>query len=394
MNRRRLERFYAQSTTRPSNFEISSPSETVNVSKIQQIQGETTVKNIYEDRQTNREVSTQKKENYIFHVPTDYEIKKILGYGAHGVVAAATTKSTHKEIAIKQIKLEEEPSHDDEEKLHLWKSAYRELSLLRQLSKDGGHPNVIMLKDAFFVSMSNKHELMLLTNLMQTSLDTLMASRSLTNEEKQQYTYQILSGLHYLHSNDIIHRDLKSANVLVNEDNLCIADLGQARVAQASRDDISLSICDDTRRTTPMTFQGVGTFVYRAPELLFSCPHYTYSVDQWSTGCIFGEMFLKPNKTLFTAGEQGDHLFAIIREIFQLIGTPTSPDDIEWMPIEWSKFIRSRCSKEPVQPGWNTLSIADGVALDLLKKLLEFNPSGRITSGQALKHNYFSNTNL
>ncbi|CAF1300478.1 unnamed protein product [Adineta steineri] len=205
-----------------------------------------------------------------------------------------------------------------------------------------------------------------------------MASRPLTNEEKQQYTYQILSGLHYLHSNDIIHRDLKSANVLVNEGNLCIADLGQARVAQASRDDIS----------------SLSTFIYRAPELHLSCEHYTSSVDQWSAGCIFGEMFLKPNKTLFTAGEHDGNLFAIFKEIFQLIGTLTSPDDIEWLPVDKEIFIRSLCSTEAVQPRWDTLSIADEAALDLLKKLLEFNPSGRITSEQALEHNYFSNTNL
>jgi serine/threonine protein kinase len=166
------------------------------------VQEGTAQENTYEDKQTNRVLEKQNIESHIFHLPIDCKIDAILGHGAHGVVAAATIASADKRIAIKQIKLNLEP-RNDEENLYQWKSVCRELSLLRRLSKNGGHPNVIMLQDVVFVSTSNQHEIMFLINLMKTSLDTLMKSGSLTSEEKQRYIYQILCGLHYLHANSI-----------------------------------------------------------------------------------------------------------------------------------------------------------------------------------------------
>jgi serine/threonine protein kinase len=105
-------------------------------------------------------------------------------------------------------------------------------------------------------------------------------------------------------------------------------------------------------------------------------------------------MFLRSKKSLFTAGELGDNLFIWIKEVFQLIGTPTSPEDIEWVPDPYVQYIRSLCSTQPSQSDWGRLSTVDETALDLVKKLLEFNPSKRITAKEALKHNYFDNMPL
>lgn len=137
----------------------------------------------------------------------------------------------------------------------------------------------------------------------------------------------------------------------------------------------------------------VGTFIYRAPELHFKYPHYSCSVDQWSAGCIFGEMVLETKETLFTGGEEGDNLFILTEEVFQLIGTPKSPDEIEWLPEEYAKFVRSQCSAYSF-PGWSPLPMVDETTLDLWKKLLEFIPSRRITASEALQHNYFADTDL
>jgi len=100
-------------------------------------------------------------------------------------------------------------------------------------------------------------------------------------------------------------------------------------------------------------------------------------------------MFLKSKETLFTAGQQGDNLFVWIKEVFQLIGTPTSPEDIEWAPDQYAIFIRSLCSKQPLQSNWSKLSTDNETALDLVNRLLEFNPSKRITAKEAIKHKYF-----
>lgn len=112
----------------------------------------------------------------------------------------------------------------------------------------------------------------------------------------------------------------------------------------------------------------------------------------WAAACILAEMLVKPYRTLFTAGPYRDNLIELINEYFQLFGTPTSPDDIEWLPGEYAIFIRALCSKQAVPPGWSNLSISDVAALDLLQKLLKFNPLERITAGKALEHEYFNNT--
>ena len=157
----------------------------------------------YEDSQTKRTLSRHYVESCRFYLPIDYKVLKILGWGAHGVVAAATITATDRHVAIKQITLNLEPSSHAEENLYRWKSVYREVSLLRQLSEKDRHPNVIMLEDVFFIPMSNQYEIILSTNLMDTSLDALMKSKPLSNKEKQRYIHQIFYGLDYLHSNNI-----------------------------------------------------------------------------------------------------------------------------------------------------------------------------------------------
>lgn len=112
----------------------------------------------------------------------------------------------------------------------------------------------------------------------------------------------------------------------------------------------------------------------------------------WAAACILAEMFFKPNRTLFTAGQYGDNVFELISEYFQLLGTPTSPDDIEWIPCEWAKYVRARCSEQALEPDWSKLSIADVAALNLLQQILGFNPCTRITVDKALQHEYFNDT--
>ena len=112
----------------------------------------------------------------------------------------------------------------------------------------------------------------------------------------------------------------------------------------------------------------------------------------WAAACILAEMFFKPNRTLFTAGLYGDNLFELISEYFHLLGSPTSPEDIEWIPCDWAKYVRAQCSAQALEPGWDTLSITDKAALNLLQQILGFNPCTRITVDKALQHEYFNDT--
>ena len=91
------------------------------------------------------------------------------------------------------------------------------------------------------------------------------------------YMFQFLSALNYLHENRIMHRDLKTSNLLVtNKHEIKLTDFGLAR---------KLKYGDENRYTTE-----VMTLWYRPPELLLGESRYKTETDIWSAGCIFGEL--------------------------------------------------------------------------------------------------------
>ena len=99
----------------------------------------------------------------------------------------------------------------------------------------------------------------------------------LTQDHVKSWSKQLLSGVHYMHVNKIIHRDLKSSNLLINrKGELKIADWGLAR-----------SWNPEMRRLT----NRVITLWCRPPELLLGAVEYTPKIDMWSVGCIIAEMF-------------------------------------------------------------------------------------------------------
>jgi len=150
---------------------------------------------------------------------------------------------------------------------------------------------------------------------------------------------------------------------------LKIADFGLAR-----------AFCVPLR---PYTHE-VVTLWYRPPEILLGSTGYSTPVDIWSTGCIFAELLTK--KPLFPGDCEIDQLY----KIFQIMGTPNE--------IIWPHCTSLPDFKAGTFPNWKKVPIhnalgnsnLDSNALDLLEKMLVYDPSIRITAKDGLLHPYFN----
>lgn len=190
---------------------------------------------------------------------------------------------------------------------------------------------------------------------------------------------QLVFGTQYLHSNWILHRDLKTSNLLLNNrGELKIADFGMARY---------------TGSPPPSNLtQLVVTLWYRAPELLLGAHTYTSSIDTWSIGCIFAELLTR--EPLFQGRNEVDQL----SKIFSLLGTPTATSWPEFHSLPNAKALfpllsNSRSSPKSRAGGGITSSrfpYLTSSGLALLSSLLSQNPSDRPTATQVLSHPYFS----
>jgi cell division cycle 2-like protein len=213
----------------------------------------------------------------------------------------------------------------------------------------------------------------LVLDFLEHDLKTLLEDMSepfLTSEIKTLLT-QLVSGVSYLHDNWILHRDLKTSNLLLsNRGQLKIADFGMARYFGDP---------------PPKLTQLVVTLWYRAPELLLGAEKYGTTVDMWSVGCIFGELLLR--EPLLQGKNEVDEL----SKIFELCGIPTEET---WPGFRHLPNARSlRLPKNPVSQGSVLRAkfpflTASGSAL--LTSLLALNPAVRPSAKDVLEHAFFT----
>ncbi|XP_045819435.1 mitogen-activated protein kinase 7-like [Trifolium pratense] len=296
----------------------------------------------------------------LFEIDTKYCPIKPLGEGAYGVVCSFVNKETDEKVAIKKISNVFDHYVDSLRTL-------RELKLLRHVR----HENVITLKDVMIpVQRTNFKDVYLVYELMDTDLHNIIkSSQPLSNDHCKFFMLQLLEGLNYLHSANILHRDLKPRNLLVNANcDLKICDFGLARTSQVDGESMT---------------EYVVTRWYRAPELLLGCDNYGTSIDVWSVGCIFAEILGR--KPIFPGKDFLDQIKLIVNVLgsqyesdLQFINNPKAKGFIKSLP--YTKGTRfSRLYPE-----------ADPLAIDLLEKLLVFDPARRINVLEALQHPYLA----
>ncbi|GLI59038.1 hypothetical protein VaNZ11_000864 [Volvox africanus] len=291
-----------------------------------------------------------------FEIEDKYQPIKAIGKGAYGVVCSAKSTQTNEKVAIKKIGNAFENLTDARRTL-------REIKLLRHLK----HENVIAVKDILKPPSKDKfNDVYLVYELMDTDLHQIIrSSQPLTNEHFQYFIYQVLRGLKYVHTANVLHRDLKPSNLLLNAScDLKICDFGLARTSSEQQNFMT---------------EYVVTRWYRAPELLLSCETYNAAIDMWSVGCILAELLGR--KPLFPGKDYVDQLKLIIK----MLGPP-SEDDLAFINSSKARaYIRALPPSEKVNFR-KKFPDADPLAIDLMEKMLQFDPRKRIDVHQALKH--------
>jgi len=251
------------------------------------------------------------------------------------------------------------------------KRTLRELKILRLIQ----HENVIGIKTIQLPrSRDDLDEIYVVSELMETDLSSIIRSpQPLSDEHCQFFVYQLLRGLKFLHSASILHRDLKPRNLLVNSNcDLKICDFGLARA----------DLPNMKVRAANMT-DYVATRWYRAPEVLLTYKVYTKAMDVWSVGCILGELLLRKP---ILPGNDAQHQLDLI---FNMIGSPTD-EDIANIPNPKSKEKVLRMPRRPGQTLDAKFASCNPEAVDLLKSMLFFDPTRRVTVEGALNHPYLS----
>jgi cell division cycle 2-like protein len=280
---------------------------------------------------------------------------ELIAEGAYGTVYKARRQSSMEVLALKRIKLEADNENC------FGQTFLREIAAYRRLPK---HPNIISV---FEVRMMDSR-IYLVMELCANDLKTLLEGmdRHLFMNEFRTISRQFLAGLAHLHHHWILHRDLKSSNILVSHDGIVkLCDFGMAR--EYGRD----GECKTAE---------VVTLWYRAPELLMGETAYDVGVDMWAVGCLLYELI--HSEPPF----QGSSEISQLRKVFDLLGAPT---DEEWhcfrhLPLagEINKFD-GECQIDSVFAHLPPHSIG---ALDLIKSCLRYNPRDRPTAHQALAH--------
>ncbi|XP_045805467.1 mitogen-activated protein kinase homolog NTF3-like [Trifolium pratense] len=296
----------------------------------------------------------------LFEIDTKYVPIKPIGRGTYGVVCSSVNKETNEKVAIKKIQNAFQNRVDAIRTL-------RELKLLRHLH----HGNVIVLKDIMMPIHKNSFkDVYLVYELMDTDLHQIIkSSQSLSNDHIQYFLFQLLRGLKYLHSANILHRDLKPGNLLINANcDLKICDFGLARTN-----------CSKNQFMT----EYVVTRWYRAPELLLCCDNYGTSIDIWSMGCILAELLGR--KPIFPGLESLNQLKLIIN----ILGSQRD-EDIEFIDNPRAKGYIKSLSYSPGTSFSKLYPNAHPLAIDLLAKMLVFDPTKRIGVAEALQHPFMA----
>ncbi|KAK2948460.1 putative protein kinase [Blattamonas nauphoetae] len=302
--------------------------------------------------------------------PVPFESLEPVGQGTFGTVFVGTFPPQHNiqgiptdRVAVKRVVID--PTFKN-----------RELQMMKVID----HPNCVKMH-RYFYERSN-HGKSVLNVLMEYLPESLFAAiRHQTKQQKKinshlltLFTYQMLRGTAYLHGLGIVHRDIKPQNILVNVKTgvLKVCDFGSAKVIRPGDSSVSY-ICSR---------------FYRAPELLVGAEKYNEKIDVWSLACVVCEMLL--GRPLFMGDDNDEQFFKIVR----CFGLPTPSQFKSMLHSDDLSDLSHLFASPSLQKGVGLASLLpsdiDSNLLDLLQKMMEYDPAKRIGAFDALFHPFFS----
>lgn len=230
-----------------------------------------------------------------------YHLIDRIGEGAQSVVYSATCRKSNRKVAVKEIRSHSCSHQTNSIPVSKLALNFREIAILQRL---GVHANLIELLEVIY----DERTLYIVMDHCGMNLSEYIASQIRTTKggvplsRIRKIMHQVLTGLAFIHSNLVIHRDLKPQNIFVSPQlHIKIGDFGLSKAF--------------TFPQPPETLN-VASLWYRSPEVLLQCG-YDVGMDLWSVGCIMAE--LAKGTPLFLESSE----FGLLMRIFQTLGTPT-----------------------------------------------------------------------
>ncbi|CAL6001107.1 Kinase [Hexamita inflata] len=272
--------------------------------------------------------------------------------GAFGSIIQAT-QCTPDDRPIRLVAIKKLIEKQQNERNPISQSPLEEIQILQQLS----HPNIIKCLDSFQEGNYTYYVMPLCPFCLS---DLIYSQQILPIRAVQSIMHQLMSGLAYLHSKQIMHRDMKPRNILINQFGvLQIIDFGQSY----------------------QTLNGAGTRNYRAPELLLNVS-FSPKADVFACGCILFELITR--RSLFCAVNDIELIVQQNQLLGPLENSPNLKNSVDFQKIVLENGFKQAEKLKVLLEQF----IFDEEIEELLLKMLEVNEEKRYSAAECLEHQF------